>query len=100
MANQNPKKKSAPRESGKTGQNERTTLDDVLVALQKSFSRVSSRSADVSSEQARAMVSGQVHFDISLKVNLEGDYLHPDTRGDIDLNLSGDIETDIRMEEE
>jgi hypothetical protein len=76
------------------------SLDDVLVALQKSFSRVSSRTADVGPEEARAMISGQVAFAISLKVRYEGDYLLPDDKGSLDLNLSGTLETDIRTDEE
>lgn len=76
------------------------SLDDVLVALQKSFSRVSTRTADVDPEMARAMISGQVAFNISLKAELEGDYLLPNDKGSLDLNLSGTLETDIRTDED
>jgi hypothetical protein len=76
------------------------TLDEVIVALQKSFSRVSTASAELPAENARAMVTGLVNFDISLKVEAEKDYLRLDADGAIDLRLSGKIDTDIRIEED
>jgi hypothetical protein len=100
MATQKPKKSSGAKKPPKNQKQVQTTLDDVLVALQKSFSRVSTKSADVPPDQARAMVSGQVSFEMSLTVNLEEDYLHPNTKGAIGLKLSGNIDTDIRTVEE
>jgi len=88
--------KAQPEES----QEKKLTLDDVVIALQKTFSRVSARSASVPSDQARALVTGQVNFAFSLKVDPQEDFLHPTPKGSVELNLSGTIDTDIRSEEE
>ncbi|HEX6746538.1 MAG TPA: hypothetical protein VF092_04525 [Longimicrobium sp.] len=72
------------------------TLDDVLVALQKSFSRVSARSADLPADAARALVVGKVNFDIGLKTNIIADRLVVNAGGAIELKLSGTIQQDIR----
>ena len=76
------------------------SLDDVVIALQKTFSRVSARSAAIPSEQALALVTGQVDFTLSLKLDPQEDYLQLNPKGSVELNLSGSIDTDIRSEEE
>ena len=93
------KRKTGPAQKEES-QEKKLTLDDVVIALQKTFSRVSARSASVPVENARALVTGQVNFTLSLKVDPQGDYLHPASNGSVDLNLAGVIDTDIRSEEE
>ena len=97
MVTQKPKKKNETKKPHENHKQKQLTLDDVLIALQ---SRVSAKSAHVKPQNARAMVSGQVSFEMSLKVDLEEDYLHPNTKGAIDLKLEGNIDTDIRTVEE
>jgi hypothetical protein len=51
--------------------NDAPTLDEVLIALQKSFSRVSkqtARSTSDSPEKARALIVGEVNFEITIPV--------------------------------
>ncbi len=73
-------------------------LEDVINALQKSFSRVSSESAKVSESEALALIVGQVEFDIQIKLTPNLDRLLVDTNGVINLGLKGVIDTDIREE--
>lgn len=88
--------------SSPKGQAEDTplTLEAVLIALQKTFSRVSAQSAEVPEEQARALVTGPVQFSFSLKLDPQGDSLHLSPRGNIEMNLSGTIDTDVRITDE
>jgi hypothetical protein len=72
------------------------TLDDVIVGLQKSFSRVSARSASVDPQNARALVTGQITFEMSLKADPIEDKLYPKADGNIELKLSGTIDSDVR----
>jgi hypothetical protein len=72
------------------------TLDDVIVGLQKSFSRVSARSASVDPQNARALVTGQIAFEMTLKADPEDDKLYPKADGKIELKLSGTIDSDVR----
>ena len=77
------------------------TLDDVIVSLQKTFSRVSSRTGKIPELDAQATITGTVKFELGIKVNPDSDHaLRPDPQGSIDLLLSGDIETDVRYETE
>lgn len=80
----------------KTKQN--PALEDVINALQKAFSRVSSDSAKVSDSEALALIVGQVEFDIQIKLTPNLDRLLVDTNGVINLGLKGVIDTDIREE--
>ncbi len=73
-------------------------LEDVINALQKSFSRVSGESAKVSESEALALIVGQVEFDIQIKLTPNLDRLLVDTNGVINLGLKGVIDTDIREE--
>lgn len=74
-------------------------LEDVIVALQKSFSRVSTTSALVPPEHARALVVGQVGFELTLRVEPENDNrLLYNSVGPMELKLTGQINTDIRSE--
>ncbi len=78
-------------------------LGQVITALQKSFSRVSAAAAARPPEKARALVVGQVDFEMSLKCDVEGkdnDYLRVHARGSINLKLAGTIDVDVREVEE
>src|SRR5687768_7280853 len=75
----------------------RPSLDEALVALQKSFSRVSTATEDVPEEQARALIVGTVNFEMTTRVTLEGDRYYLDGAGATELRLSGTIEPDIRI---
>lgn len=75
------------------------TLDDLLVNIQKSLSRVSARSASIPEEQARSLIHGDVNFSIDLKVDGEGDKVIVRKDGQVNLSMSGRISTDIRNEE-
>jgi len=79
-------------------------LEEVLVALQKSFSRVNNQSAEVPEHQARALMVGDVDFQLSLNVDPYRDAEHATadrllvkSGGGISLTLSGRIDTDIRV---
>jgi hypothetical protein len=79
-------------EEGKTD----TSLADVLIALQKSFSRVSAKSKDVPPESARAMIVGNVEFELSIRLEPAEDNLFRKPDGDLQLTLKGVIQQDIR----
>ncbi len=80
------------------------TLDSLLVALQKSLSRVNRASSRVDVTQARSLIVGDVAFNLACKCDLsEGDKLTLNDVGSVSLNLSGHINTDIgvvRLKEE
>ncbi len=96
MAKKTTKEGGAPRTPAPPPPPSAPSLDDVIIALQKSFSRVSARSADVPAENARAMVVGQISFDLSLRANPDDDKLRLDSRGAIELKFSGTLDTDVR----
>jgi hypothetical protein len=76
------------------------TLDAALIALQKTFSRVSQESAKVPDDHARALISGKVAFHLSLKVGLDpqkSDQFLIQSGGGIELKLDGTIEPDVRV---
>lgn len=72
-------------------------LGNVLVSLQKSFSRVSRASADVPAHSARALVVGKVAFEMSFKCEPVEDALLIKDDGGMELKLTGTIEVDIRV---
>ncbi|KHT61671.1 hypothetical protein RJ45_21400 [Photobacterium gaetbulicola] len=76
------------------------TLEQVLIALQKSISRVNSMSSKVPPSQARALILGDIDFDISLKCDQDGDKLRISNSGGISLNLKGIINTDMDITHE
>lgn len=79
---------------------EGAALEQVVLALQKTFSRVSAHTARVSGHRARAMVTGKVGFSMRLGVAMhEDDRLVATPGGPIALELSGTLETDVRVEE-
>jgi hypothetical protein len=71
-------------------------LGNVLVSLQKSFSRVSRDSAGVPAHQARALVVGKVAFEMSFKCETSDGALLVTDSGGIALRLTGTIDVDIR----
>lgn len=71
-------------------------LDDLLVALQKTMSRVSARSSEVPSENARALITGQVLFDLKTRVELDQDHVRLAPQGGVEISLSGAIQSDVR----
>lgn len=72
------------------------SLDEVLIALQKSFSRVSAKSREVAPENARSMIVGKVDFELTLRVHPEADILRYKADGNMQLKLNGVINQDIR----
>jgi len=74
------------------------TLDEALINLQKAFSSVSSDSAKVPKEQARAVIYGDVSFSLELNVDSVSGKLSINKDGEIRLSISGTLHTDIRHE--
>src|SRR5688572_4927763 len=72
-------------------------LDEVLTALQKSFSRVSAAAATVPESDALSLISGPISFSMSIKVQPNGDRLIAKPDGEVALSLSGAIHQDIRV---
>lgn len=80
---------------------EENTLEHVLVALQKSLSRVNSMSSKVPKNQPRALIIGDLNFEISLKCEQDEDKLRvTGGSGGIDISLKGVINTDIEFSSE
>lgn len=76
---------------------QKITLEHIIISLQKSFSRVSATGGQIPKEQSRARIVGNVNF--TIKLNLEpgeDDHLMFDNHGSIELQLAGEIDTDIR----
>lgn len=71
------------------------TLDNLLIALQKSISRVNQLSATVPDNKARAMITGNIDFELGCRCRLiQGDKLELTDDG-IEVCLSGQINPDI-----
>ena len=75
------------------------TLDDLLVNIQKSLSRVSMRSAAIPEDQAKSTIYGDVNFSIDLKVEGADDKLLVKKDGSVNISMSGTINADIRKDE-
>ena len=75
------------------------TVDRFLVALQKTLSRVSRDSATVSPDQARALIVGNVRFEVDLRCALrEDEKLELRESGGFPLHLGGSIASDVGIE--
>lgn len=75
-------------------------VHEVLLALQKSLSRVSRDSADKKRGDAYALITGDVNFSFTLKCDLEEDHnLVLQKEGAIELHLDGSIVTDIDVQD-
>ena len=86
------------RSTSKTGSND-IALDDLLVNLQKSLSRVSAKTASVPDDQARSLIYGDVDFAIELQADGEQDRVIVRKDGAFKLSLNGKMSMDIRGEE-
>ncbi len=74
-------------------------VEDVVIALQKAFSRVSRETAKVPEQNARAMVTGKVRFNIALAADYEKERLVQRDDGSLNIMLDGEITTDIDVVE-
>jgi len=76
-------------------------FDDLIVALQKSFSRVSAATDKSQREKDAtapcAMVVGPVKFSLSLNVDMDKDRLRVQESGSIRLSIDGTLQTDVRV---
>jgi len=76
-------------------------FDDLIVALQKSFSRVSAATDKSQREKDAtapcAMVVGPVKFSLSLNVDMDKDRLRVQENGSIRLSIDGTLQTDVRV---
>lgn len=76
-------------------------FDDLVVALQKSFSRVSAATDKSQREKDStapcAMVVGPVKFSLSLNVAMEEDRLRIQENGSIRISIDGTLQTDVRV---
>lgn len=85
-------------ESGDADTTSGVSLEQVITSLQKSFSRVSRDAAQVGDDEALALIVGNVDFEIRTRVTPVGDQLIVDKEGEVDLNLRGVVDTDLREE--
>lgn len=72
-------------------------LEEVLIALQKSFSRVSKSSFDFAKENEGSTVAlmvGNIDFEVSLKADIQGDRILYNQHGAMTLNFKGQIDPD------
>ncbi len=72
-------------------------VEDILESLQKSFSRLSCRSASAIGDNAAALITGPVGFSIKLRVSPNRDYLQVTPDGSIELSLEGKVDLDVRV---
>lgn len=81
---------------------EAITLEDIMISLQKSFSRVSYKTAQAQRKNegagALAIISGPVEFQVTLKVRPgEDETILYDEKGSVELSLKGEVTPDIRL---
>lgn len=74
------------------------SVDQLLIALQKTFSRVSRDSAGLAKDDARALIAGPVEFELMLGCSLTGDRLHVCEGGGMPLRLKGRVLPDLGIE--
>lgn len=87
--------------SSETGsvQDDQPTVDRMLIALQKTLSRVSRDSADVPEGQARSIITGNVSFELEVKCSLiSGEKLLLDEERGRPLKLTGQIAADVGVQ--
>lgn len=78
------------------GRRDNPTLDDLLIALQKSISRVNRRSVDVPEGDARAIITGNLRFSLALRLSHgDEDKLYLDDQGGVECSINGAIDPDI-----
>lgn len=86
-------------------ENRAVPLEEVLIALQKSFSRVSKSSFDFAQQNEGSTVAlmvGNIDFEIALKADIQGDRILYNQHGAMTLSFKGQIDPDHRedIEEE
>lgn len=76
-------------------------VDTMLVALQKTFSRVSRSSAGVAPDEARALIVGNVEFEMTVRCRMDDEQrrLVIDEAEGAPLRLKGVISTDFAVRE-
>ncbi len=79
-----------------TDSKKEATLDEILTALQKSFSRVSAKTSEVPLEAARSMITGNIEFEVTLPFAPDGDKLRYKPGGDANAKFTGVVAQDIR----
>jgi hypothetical protein len=75
---------------------EAQSLDNVLIALQKTFSRVSASSSELPPENARSLILGNVNFEMAVPLEAGQDKLFYSPTGKVNLKLTGTIQQDVR----
>lgn len=76
------------------------TLEALMLAVQKSFSRLTASTVAVNENQARAAITGPVAFNISLNGRLSKDRITLDDDGPLNFNFSGTVDPDYRVQED
>jgi hypothetical protein len=71
-------------------------LENVLIALQKTFSRVSASSSNMPPENARSLIMGNVNFEMAVPLDAGADRLYYSPTGKVSLRLTGTIQQDVR----
>lgn len=71
-------------------------LENVLIALQKTFSRVSASSSLLPPEDARSLILGDVNFEMAVPLEAGQDKLFYSPAGKVNLKLTGTIQQDVR----
>jgi len=84
-----------PSKSKQKTKKQEYTLDRLLIALQKSISRVNEKSAKVPQNKARAIITGNIGFNISCICTLIADDKLELCEQGIEINLNGHINPDI-----
>ncbi len=78
------------------------TLDSLIIALQKSISRVNrdtAKATENDTNAAFASLSGNIVFELKCKCEMdESDKIILSEKGSIEINLSGQIDPDIGVE--
>src|SRR5690349_12052869 len=72
------------------------SLENVLISLQKTFSRVSASSSKLPPENARSLILGNVNFEMSVPLDVGADKLYYSSAGKVSLKLTGTIQQDVR----
>lgn len=86
-------------DSSDQAKDDQPTVDRMLIALQKTLSRVSRDSAKVPEGQARAIITGNVSFELEVKCSLtSGEKLLLDEERGRPLKLTGQIAADVGVQ--
>jgi hypothetical protein len=80
--------------SADTGETQ--SLENVVISLQKTFSRVSASSSKLPPENARSLILGNVNFEMAVPLDASQDRLFYSPTGKVSLKLTGTIQQDVR----